>query len=258
MRGVAVDVRAAVTVLERAPATPILDGLDFHASAGSRHGIVGGSGSGKTTLARALLGRVALRSGTLRVGDFDVPPPARARLAFARTVGLIAQDAVGSLDPVAPVWRSVVEGVRLQGSLGGRREARELALTLFRRVGLADDLLDRLPSQLSGGQCQRVGIARALATRPGLLVADEPTSALDPFLQARVLDLLEEIRAECGATLVLVAHSLAIVRSRCDDVTVLHAGRAVETGPVGRVLGAPSHPRTRALVGAEPSLRVGG
>ena len=248
MPGLPVEVRAAVTVLDRAPGRPVLDGVDLSVAAGGRHGIVGGSGSGKTTLGRIILGRALLRSGSVRVGDLAPPGTGRAgRLAFAASVGHVPQDAVGSLDPSWPVWRSVVEPLRLQGRADA---ARSRAAGLFRDSGLDKALLDRLPRELSGGECQRVCIARAMACGPGLVVADEPTSALDPLVQAQVLDLVASA-ATAGTTVVLIAHRLRLVRARCDTVTVLCEGRVVEAGPVDRVLADPRHPHTRALIDAE-------
>jgi peptide/nickel transport system ATP-binding protein len=187
------------------------------------------------------------------VGTFAVPPAEGDRLAFAAAVGFVAQDAAGSLDPSMPAWRSVTEGARIQGRVR-RRSARDLAAELFRRVDLSPDLLDRLPGELSGGQCQRVAIARAVALGPGLIVADEPTSALDPIVQAGVMALLDEVRAACGATLLLVSHSLALARRHAEEVSVVHRGRVVETGAADRVLRDPAHERTRALLAAEPAF----
>lgn len=254
---VGVEVRGAVTAIERAPGVPVLAGLDLSVRPGSCHGIVGGSGSGKTTLLRVLLGRVTIRAGSVTIGRHAVPPPPPARLEFARTVGLVPQDAVGSLDPVGPIWWSVTEGLRIQAGVS-RAEARAAATALLPRVGLDPALADRRPGELSGGQAQRACLARAIATGPGLILADEPTSALDPVLEASVLDLLARVRAETGATLLIVAHSLAVVRTWCDDVTVLHLGRAVERGPATRVLSAPIHEHTRALVEASADLNPGG
>jgi len=255
MPGIDVEVRAAVSAIERAPGVPVLNGAGIHVAAGSSHGIVGGSASGKTTLVRAILGREALRSGSVRVGGFRLPlATAEARRTFARVVGFVPQDAPGSLDPSMPVGRAVVEGLRVHG-LVRPRDLRGAAIDLLRRVGMDEPAMDRLPGELSGGQCQRVCIARAIATGPTLLVADEPTSALDPLLQARVLDLIAALKAWSGATLLLVSHSLGVVRRVCDQVTVLDAGRVAETGPVARVLAEPSHPHTRRLVEAEPTIR---
>lgn len=244
-----IEVRGAVTALEREPGVPVLAGVDLVVNPGSCHGLVGGSGSGKTTLARVVLGQVALRSGSVSVGSFRLPVPPSRRLDFARTVAFVPQDATSSLDPRRPLWHSVSEGLRIQTGMG-RAAAREAAAALLARVGLGTEYLDRRPDELSGGQAQRAAIARAVATSPALIVADEPTSALDPVLAAEVLELLARVRAESGATLLLVSHGLPAVRTWCDHVTVLDRGRAVETGPVATVLANPAHPHTRDLVAA--------
>lgn len=226
--------------------------FDWAVAAGSCHALVGESGSGKTTLIRVLLGQVAPRDGTVRVGPFFPPGRNREeRLAFSRAVAFIPQDAVGSLDPLWPAWRLVTEPLVIHGVVRGRAALRARAASLLREVGLRPEHLDRRPHQLSGGQCQRLCVARALASSPGLVLADEPVSALDPVLQAEVLSLLAWLRGRTGATLVLVSHALGLVQAAADRVTVMAGGRVVETGPVDHVLAAPSHPATRALVEAE-------
>lgn len=251
MSGATVELAGVVTALRRADGGPVLDGVDLAAAAGSCHGIVGESGSGKTTLARVLLGRLALAGGTARVDGIDVPPAPARRTDLARRVAHVPQDAAGALDPRLPVWRAIAEGPLVHGLVRGRGAARDLAAGLLAEVGLPSSVLDRLPAELSGGQAQRVCLARAVACGPSLLVADEPTSALDPVAALHVLDLMDALRRASGATLVLVSHGLGAVRRLCDTVTVVHRGRTVESGPVARVLSCPAHPHTRELLGAE-------
>lgn len=247
MSGLDLEVRGAVLPVTSDPAP-----FDWTVAAGTCHALVGESGSGKTTLLRVLLGQVAPRSGTVRVGPFPLPwRDRRERLAFARAVALIPQDAVETLDPTWPAWRLVTEPLVIHRLVSNRRDLRERAVALLREVGLGAEHLDRRPRQLSGGQCQRLCIARALASSPGLVLADEPVSALDPVLQVEVLSLLARLRERTGATLVLVSHALGLVQAAADHVTVMAGGRVVETGPVMQVLAAPRHPATRSLVRAE-------
>lgn len=243
------DIQVTGAVLPAAE-TPIP--FDWIVEAGTCHGLVGESGSGKTTLVRVILGQVAPRRGAVRVGPFSLPwRDRRERIAFARAVAFIPQDAVASLDPTWPAWRLVTEPLVIHGVVRGREALRQRAVALLREVGLGEEHLDRRPHQLSGGQCQRLCIARALASSPCLVLADEPVSALDPVLQTEVLSLLAWIRERTGATLVLVSHTLGLVQAAADHVTVMAGGRAVETGPVAQVLSAPRHPATRSLVRAE-------
>lgn len=251
MSGVTVDVRDVVVSRGRPGDPPILDRVTLSLPAGARHALVGGSGSGKSTLLRVLLGRVPVASGTVRLGDVDIPPlgvDARGRLA--RTVAWIPQDAAGSLDPRMTARAAVAEGPRLHGLASGR-DADAMAEAGLSRVGIPANAFERRPGEMSGGQAQRVAIARALATRPGLVLADEPTSALDPLVQARILALLFDQCDELGATVLIVAHSLGIVRRWCATVGVMHDGRIVESGAVADVLDRPAHEVTRALVEAD-------
>lgn len=234
-----------------------MDGVPFDWSvpAGSCHGLVGESGSGKTTWIRVLLGIVPPRTGEIRLGRFRPPfRDRREQRAFAASVAFIPQDATGSLDPTWPAWRIVTEPLVIHRKVPGRAALREVASSLLREVDLGPEHLNRRPHELSGGQCQRLCIARALALRPGLIFADEPVSALDPVLRAEILSLLTRMREQTGATLVLVSHSLGIVLSVADHVSVLSGGRVVETGPVVEVLSSPSHPATRSLMCAEVAL----
>lgn len=251
MTGVPLEIRHLTVGRVRPSDPPVLADVSLSIPAGTRHALVGPSGSGKSTLLRAVLGRAPVASGGIRVGDLPVPGQDRAtRRVLARTVAWIPQDAAGSLDPCMTARAAVAEGIRLRAGKG-TRDALARAEEALARVGLPGDAFDRLPGGLSGGQAQRVAIARALATGPGLVLADEPTSALDPLVQARVLNLLFDLCAASGVTVVLVAHALGIVDRFCDSVSVLADGRMVETGPVIEVLGRPTHAVTRALIAAE-------
>jgi peptide/nickel transport system ATP-binding protein len=249
-----VEVRGLVVPRAAPGLPPILDRVSLDVAPGERRGLVGPSGSGKSTLLRALLGRVPVAAGTVRVGDLAVPGTDRAsRRALARTVAWIPQDAAGALDPGMTAARAVAEGLRIHGTASGR-DADRLAREWLARVGLPAGAADRPPGELSGGQAQRVALARALAPGPGLVLADEPTSALDPLVAARMLHLLFDLCDSSGATVVLVAHALGLVRRWCGSVTVLQDGQVAEQGTVAQVLDRPGHEVTRALLAAEVSV----
>ncbi|WP_433477245.1 ABC transporter ATP-binding protein [Spirillospora sp. CA-142024] len=217
--------------------------------------VIGESGSGKTTIARALLGLVKPERGSVLFRDRNIAELDRAGRALYRSqVQPVFQDGSEALDPRMRVGASISEALRLRRrrALAGR--AAPSVSDLLTDVGLDPALADRRPHQLSGGQRQRVVIARALAVGPRLLILDEPTSALDVTVQAHVLDLLAGLRDEHGLSYLLITHNLAIVDRLCDTVHVLFAGRIVESGPIGDVLGAPAHPYTAALRDAVPRL----
>jgi oligopeptide/dipeptide ABC transporter ATP-binding protein len=233
-----------------------LDGVDLAIARGEAYGLVGESGSGKTTLARCLLRLTDATAGRIEVDGRDITRLAGGELRrLRREVQVVFQDPVGSLDPRERVRDVVAEPLRTHDRLRGRDlEARVVAL--LDEVGLGRQHLDRRAHELSGGQCQRVAIARAIALRPRLLVLDEPTSALDVSVQAQILNLLVTLRAELGLTYLLISHDLGVVRYLCDRIGVLYLGRLVEEGPAHHALEAPSHPYTRALLSARPSVDV--
>ena len=239
-------------------AVQVLHGVDLDVMPGEAVGLVGESGSGKSVTWLAALGllpRPAVVTGKVQLRGQDIlaaTPAALARIRGGR-IALIFQDPVSSLNPVRRVGAQVAEVLRLHRGLGGSA-ARAEAARLFGLVGLPDARrrLDAYPHEMSGGQNQRVMIAMALAGRPELLVADEPTTALDVTIQAQILDLLDAIRREFNMALVLISHDLGVVGEMCDRVAVMYAGRIVETAAAGRLLDAPRHPYTRALLDALP------
>ncbi|WP_328334298.1 MULTISPECIES: ABC transporter ATP-binding protein [unclassified Streptomyces] len=219
--------------------------------AGARGGValIGESGSGKTTIARALLGLVKPSAGTVRFQEQDIHKLRRsARTEYRSRVQPVFQDGSEALNPRMTVGGSLREALRL------RKGEAPSAGALLAAVGLDPQLAARRPHQLSGGQRQRVVIARALAVDPRLLILDEPTSALDVTLQARVIDLLQDLRTTAGLRYLLITHNLAVVPRLCDTVHVLFAGRVIESGPASEVLGSPAHPYTAALRDAVPRL----
>ncbi|MER7667459.1 ABC transporter ATP-binding protein [Kitasatospora sp. NPDC096128] len=238
-----------------------VDGVTFTLAAGQALGIVGESGSGKSTVAAALLGlhqgTGARTGGSVRVAGVDAATAQGADLRRLRggLAAMVFQDPLSALDPYYAVGDQIAEVVRVHRTVS-RRDARARAVQVLDRVGIADAARRSRsrPHEFSGGMRQRVLIAMALACEPRLLVADEPTTALDVTVQAQILDLLHELRAETGAGLVLVTHDLGVVAGSVDRVLVMKDGRAVEHGPVAEVLGAPREPYTRALLAAVPRV----
>ncbi|RQS28959.1 ABC transporter ATP-binding protein [Burkholderia sp. Bp8992] len=230
-----------------------VDDVSFSLSRGETLGIVGESGSGKSTVARIVLGLVEPDSGTVVL---DGQPwngvPEAARRARRARLQLIAQDPYSSFDPRYSVGQIIGESLDVLGIHGDARRRR--VLQLLDEVQLGAACLDRYPRELSGGQRQRVAIARAFASNPALLVADEPVSALDVSIQAQVLDLLADLQAEHGTAMLFISHDLGVVHHVADRILVMRRGRVVESGPVGQVFDAPSHPYTVSLLDALPTL----
>lgn len=241
-----------VTVTFRHAKKPAVAPVSLDIRGGDSIGIVGESGSGKTTLGRMIVGALAPTGGTVLLDG--VPWKMNRALGDRRRdIQMIFQDPYGSLTP----WRTpreTVAEVLTRWEPQSRRSAAEKAGMLLDEVGLPLQAMDRLPAGLSGGQCQRVGIARALASDPKLIVADEPTSALDISAQAQILNLLMRLRATHGLALVLISHDLGVVKHMTEDAIVLRHGEVVEAGPAEQLFRDPQHPYTRELVAATPVL----
>ena len=210
--------------------------------------MVGESGSGKTTLGRALLGLQRRDAGSVSYRGEPVAGPEVRQPGLRRRAQIVFQDPQGSLNPRLTV-ESVLREVLLVRGLPRGQADQEVA-ALLDRVGLSPDVATALPHALSGGQCQRVGIARALAMEPEFLILDEPVSALDVSVQARILNLLLDLQERLGLTYLFISHDMAVVRRMSDRILVLQGGRVVEAGPADRIVRAPSHPYTRALLAA--------
>ena len=245
-------------------ASTVVSGVSFDVQPGECIGIVGESGSGKSVTARALLGLAGPRStvtaDTLRFDDTSIAdaPPRRLRSLRGRDIGYVSQGALVALDPLRTVGREIGDSLRLHSGLDAAAR-RERVLSLLAEVGVPEPVLraGQRADQLSGGLRQRAVIASAIALGPRLLIADEPTTALDSTVQAGILDLLERLRAQ-GTALILISHDLAVVSRLASRVLVMRGGRIVESGTTGSVLTAPQHPYTRALIAAVPTDRPRG
>jgi peptide/nickel transport system ATP-binding protein len=228
--------------------------VSFGLDKGDTLGLVGESGCGKSTLARAILRLTPAAAGTVRFdGEQVLALPARDLLAFRRRAQMVFQDPFASLNPRLTVAQTLGEVLRVHRLCPPREVARRVR-ELMARVGLPPELAGRRAVALSGGQCQRVGIARALALGAELIVADEPVSALDVSIQAQILNLFSRLQREMGLTLLFISHDLGVVRHLCRRVAVMYLGRIVEMGPADALFEAPKHPYTRALIQAIPRM----
>lgn len=243
--GPALSARALV---KRFPRVEAVSGVSFEVSRGETLAIVGSSGCGKTTLLRMLAGLETPTSGEILLGGNAVGFR-RSRRA-RRAVQMVFQDPFSALNPRMRIRDAVCEGATALG-LVSRRERDAFAARWLGRVGLGPEAAARFPHEMSGGQLQRVSIARALSLEPEVLLLDEPVSALDVSVQAQILNLLSDVKRSIAPAMVLVTHDLGVVRSVADRVLVMDAGRVVEEGPVASIFDAPSHPCTRALLSAE-------
>ena len=237
-----------VTVTVRA-----VDGVSFAVGQGEAFGLVGESGCGKSTVARTALRLIEPDQGAIRFRGTDVRAArGRALKALRRKMQMVFQDPYSSLNPRRGIAATLTEPMAVHGLARGA-EARARAGRLLEEVGLPPAALDRYPHEFSGGQRQRLGIARALSVEPELLVADEPVSALDVSVQAQVLLLLRDLQQRRGLSFLFVSHDLAVVRWFCARLAVMYLGRIVEQGPVADIFREPLHPYTRVLRDASPS-----
>jgi peptide/nickel transport system ATP-binding protein len=219
----------------------VLESVDFFVDKGETIGIVGESGSGKTTLARTLLGLIPHFEGTIRT---------KALGNLRRETAMMFQDPVGSLSPRLSVGSLVTEPFVIHGEpMTSRRAKAEELLAL---VGLPADFARRYPHELSGGQARRVGVARALALKPKLVIADEPTAGLDVSIQGEILNLMTSLKRKFDLSYVIVTHNLAVIRHVSDRLAIMYLGRIVEEGPTREVFATPAHPYSASLIQSEP------
>jgi oligopeptide/dipeptide ABC transporter ATP-binding protein len=248
--------RGLVGALRREPHQHVraVDGVSLTVAKGELLALVGESGCGKTTTARAVLRLLEPASGTLHFGGEDITHlPAKELRQLRRRMQLIYQDPYESLDPRFRVRATMEEPLAIHG-IGSRAERRQRTRDALERAGLApaDLYLDRYPHELSGGQRQRVAIAAGLVLDPELLVADEPASMLDVSVRAGVLALLTRLRREADLGILMITHDFSTAAHFADRIAVMYLGRIVEEGPARRVVNAPAHPYTRALLSAVP------
>ena len=257
LRGLTVSYQAPDRRLE------LITGVSLDIKPGEIVGLVGESGSGKTLTGRAVLGLLR-RSPRMRVGgsvtfggrELTTLPEGKLRRIRGGQIGMIFQDPVAALDPVIRVGDQIAEAIVAHGAAAGGRAVRDRMVELLSQVGITDPELRarQFPHELSGGMCQRVLIAIALAGDPRLLIADEPTTALDVTIQAQVLDLLARLRAERGMSILLITHDMGIAAQMADRVVVMYAGSVAEVAPVTAFFARPGHPYSLGLVQAVPRV----
>jgi len=230
-----------------------VDRVSFDVHSAETLGIVGESGCGKSTLARAILGLVRPRGGSVEwLGEDLVGKSEEAMRAKRREIQLIFQDPSGSLDPRMTVGQIVAEPLRTFYPSMSKLQVRERVQGMMKMVGLTPEHINRYPHEFSGGQCQRIGIARALVVNPRLVVCDEPVSALDVSIQAQIVNLLQDLQKKLQLSLIFIAHDLSVVRHVSDRVLVMYLGRVMEVADRDSIYIQPRHPYTRALIESVP------
>ena len=236
----------------RVPAFRAVEDFNLSIYPGEVLGLVGESGSGKTTVGRASVGLLPVAEGSLVVQGADLATATRPEIReMRRSIGIVFQDPGSSLNPRFPIGQSIGEPLLLSGQISGEA-LNTRVLELLDQVELPQSFRNRYPHELSGGQRQRVGIARALALKPSLLVADEPTSALDVSVQARFLDLLQNLQQQLQFACLFISHDLAVVDMLADRIAVMNKGRLVEVGTPDQILRNPKDPYTQRLIAAVP------
>jgi oligopeptide transport system ATP-binding protein len=230
-----------------------VNGVSLDLAAGECLGIVGESGSGKSTLARAIIGTVPTSGGKILFEGKDLAEmePGERR-AHRRDVQMIFQDPLAALNPRMTVGEIIAEPLVTHFPKTPRAEVKQRVAKLMERVGLLPNLINRYPHEFSGGQCQRIGIARALILEPKLVICDEPVSALDVSVQAQVINLLMELQRDMGLSMIFIAHDLSVVKHISDRIGVMYLGRIMEEGDADRLTTRPEHPYTQALISSVP------
>jgi peptide/nickel transport system ATP-binding protein len=237
-----------------------VNGVSFDVKKGESLGLVGETGAGKTSIAKSILRILPdpparIEGGEIFIDGEDVFKMSEKEMFGIRgnKVSMIFQDPMTALNPVKTVGEQIMRGILLHNDVG-KNTAREMALKMFKMVGIVEERFDEYPFQFSGGMKQRVVIAMALACNPRLLLADEPTTALDVTIQAQVLTMIQDLREKMGMSMILITHDLGVVARMCDNVAVIYAGQIVEYGTKRDIFKSPKHPYTIGLFNSLPSL----
>jgi len=230
-----------------------VSGVDFDLAPGECLGVVGESGSGKSTLARAIVGTIPSTEGKIVFNGTDLASMSpKERRHHRRDVQMVFQDPLAALNPRMPVGDIIAEPLVTHYPEMARKEVKKRVSEMMDRVGLLPNLINRYPHEFSGGQCQRIGIARALVMQPKLLICDEPVSALDVSVQAQVINLLADLRRDMGLSMIFIAHDLSVVKHISDRIVVMYLGRLMETAKARTLCTRPEHPYTQAMIASVP------
>ncbi|AUB54135.1 MULTISPECIES: ABC transporter ATP-binding protein [Enterococcus] len=233
-----------------------VDGVDFIIEKGKTYGLVGESGSGKSTTGKAVVGLEKVTSGQIMYEGKDVTKRSnRKKIGYNKDVQMIFQDSMSSLNPKKRVLDIIAEPIRNFERLSDQEEKKKVK-GLLDIVGMPEDALYKYPHEFSGGQRQRLGVARAVATNPKLIVADEPVSALDLSVQAQVLNFMKRIQQEFGLSYLFISHDLGVVKHMCDNIAIMYKGRFVEIGTREDIYNDPRHIYTKRLLSAIPRIDV--
>ena len=236
-----------------------VDDISFTLERGKTLGIVGESGCGKSTTGRCILRLIEPTSGEVIFDGEDILNLNTRQMRKRRCdMQIIFQDPFSSLNPRKTVMQTIAEGVQMRGKYKTKAEIEARVLELMETVGLAERLINSYPHELDGGRRQRIGIARALAVEPKIIICDEPVSALDVSIQAQILNLLKDLQKKLGLTYIFITHDLAVVNHISDDIMVMYLGQTVEKAPAEELFANPIHPYTKALLSAIPIPKVGG
>lgn len=231
-----------------------VDNISFSLFKGETLGIVGESGSGKSSICRLLLKLIKKTSGSINWFNQDIYKLKPAQIkSFRKSVQIIFQDPYGSLDPRMTIGKIISEPLEIFRKDLKKQEKEILVIKSMKDVGLSNNLFNRYPHELSGGQCQRVGIARSLINKPSVLICDEPVSALDLSIQAQILELLKDLKTKYKLTVIFVSHDLSIIRSFCDRVIVLKNGNILENKKTNDLFNNPENTYTKKLIASVPS-----
>ncbi len=235
-----------------------VDDITFKLERGKTLGIVGESGCGKSTTGRCILRLIEPTDGEVIFEGEDIVRLSRRQMREkCSEMQIIFQDPFSSLNPRNTVMETIAEGVRVQKKYRTPEQVEKRVLELMETVGLAERLINSYPHELDGGRRQRIGIARALAVEPKLIICDEPVSALDVSIQAQILNLLKQLQKQLGLTYIFISHDLAVVNHISDEIMVMYLGQTVEKAPSAELFRNPVHPYTKALLSAIPIPRVG-